>query len=640
MAAEVGIHPFVWVSMPAGMRPAGRFYRALSEAEGEVDFALLPAPERARSDFSLAQITDTHVEGEEEGRSCAEMLSRDLRELVEQVSPDLIIHSGDLSNRGTREELSWCARAFETVAPPVFALFGNHDGSAENSIHKGALTCTRNFGQIFGPAYYSFDWGDRHFVLYADIDHLFTAADRRRKEAWLWADLGQQPAERESVVILHMPPQMEFVEELGRFKVRLVLFGHWHSSKSFAFKGVTVGATPPLCFGGIDSGARGYRVIEFSGRGAKMALRALQQPKGSVKEPAAIFLGKDEMQLRWKRQLAGELHRAAPVSWKNKILLSLRDDGPGESGGIQCLDAESGEPGWFFRSSASIKNSPAVDARGRCVCVSASGRIWALDAATGRRLWQADLPGFPYRWVHIAPVVDEQTLYAGAKGGYGAFDLSSGERQWYTKLDDLDAFPFCASPLVAADRLILLQQGRGLLALQRGSGEIAWERPLGTTYACAAPVRVGDLLVSGGDDKCLVVLDSETGEIVWHKQLLESYPSGLAANEEHIFVVTPGGQVQCFELETGALRWKFHSGDDLIDMTPYSRAGRSILPAPLIWGERVLVGANDGVLYALDRSSGHCLGQTNFGAPITAPPCPTGDGICVGVWDGRVYYFA
>jgi len=640
LAVEVGIHPFVWVSLPAGMRPAERFYQAVPEADGEVDFALLPAPERSRSDFRLAQITDTHVEGEEGGRSCGKMLSRDLRELVAQAHPDLIIHSGDLSNRGTQEELSWCARAFETVAPPVFALFGNHDGSSEHSAHKGALTCTGNFGQIFGPAYYSFDWGERHFVLYADIDHFFTAADRQRKEAWLWADLAQQPDERESVVVVHMPPKLEFVEKLARFKVRLVLFGHWHSSKSFAFAGVAVAATPPLCFGGIDTGARGYRLVEFSGQGAKMELKALQRPALSVKEPAAISLGKDEMPLRWKRQLPGELHRAAPVSWKNNILLSLRDEGPGESGGVQCLDAASGAPRWYFCSVASVKNSAAVDAQGRCAFVSASGRVWVVDAATGSELWQADLPGYPDRWVHVAPVVAAGTVYAGAKGGYGAYDLDSGERQWYTKLDDHDAFPFCASPLVAGERLILLQQGRGLLALQRCSGEIAWERVLGTSYPCGAPVRVGDLLVSGGDDKCLVVLEAESGEIVWQEQVLDAYPSGLAADEEHIFVVTPGGQVRCFELDSGALCWQFQSGDDLIDMTPYSRAGRSILAAPLIWGERVVVGGNDGLLYVLDGASGQCLGQTDFGAPITAPPCLIGDGICVGIWDGRVYYFA
>ena len=640
LSAEVGIHPFVWVSLPVGMRASGRFYQAVPEADSQVHFALLPAPERSRTDFRLAQITDTHVEGEEGGRSSGEMLARDLRQLVDRDRPDLIIHSGDLSNRGTQEELHWCARAFEAVVPPVFALFGNHDGSAEKRADNGELSCTRNFGQIFGPAYYSFDWGGRHFVLYADVDHFFSAADRQRKEAWLWADLQQQPAGRESVVVVHMPPSLEFVERLGSFNVRLVLFGHWHSSKSFAFAKVAVAATPPLCFGGIDTGARGYRLVEFSAQGAELKLKALQGPTRRAQEPAAIPLVKGEMPLQWKRQLPGELHRAAPVAWEDNILLSLRDEGPGKSGGVECLDAGSGEPRWHFGTDASVKNSAAVDGEGRCAFVSATGRVWVVDALSGSAHWQADLPGYPDRWIHVAPVVAAGMVYAGAKAGYGAYDLGTGQQQWYTPLDTLDAFPFCASPLVWEDLLIVLQQGRGLLALQRSNGEIAWERQLGTSYPYGAPVRVGGLLVSGGDEKCLVVLGAESGEIVWQRPVLEAYPSGLAVSEEHIFVTTPGGQVQCFGLDSGALRWQFQTGPDLIDMTPYGRGGCSILAAPLIWGEQVVVGGNDGVLYLLDAASGQCLGQTNFGAPITTSPCLVGSGICVGTWNGRVYCFS
>jgi outer membrane protein assembly factor BamB/predicted MPP superfamily phosphohydrolase len=639
LPAEVGIHPFVWVSLPAGMRASERFYQAVPGEEGEIDFALLPAPERGRPDFSLVQITDTHVEGEKEGRSSGEMLARDLVQLVDQARPDLIIHSGDLSNRGTQEELHWCAEAFESVEVPVFALFGNHDGSAEKRAHNGEFTCTCNFGQVFGPAYYSFDWGGRHFVLFADVDGFFTAADRQRKEAWLWADLEQQPAGRKSVVVVHMPPALEFVEQLGCFNVELVLFGHWHSSKSFGFAEVAVAATPPLCFGGIDTGARGYRLVEFSAQGVQLELKALQSPALRAQEPVAIILGEKEIPLQWKRQLPGELHRAAPVAWEDKILLSLRDEGGGKGGGVQCLDAGSGELRWDFRTDTSVKNNVAVDGEGRCTFVSATGRVWAVDVVTGNAHWQVDLPGYPDRWVHVAPVVTAGTVYVGAKGGYGAYDLDTGEQQWYTKLDDLDAFPFCASPLVWEDLLILLQQGRGLLGLQRHSGEIAWERELGTSYPYGAPVRAGALLVSGGDDKCLAVLRAESGEIVWQRPVLEAYPSGLAAGEDRIFVATPGGQIQCFELESGVLCWQFQTGADLIDMTPYVRGGRSILAAPLVWGEWVVVGGNDGVLYLLDAVSGACLGQTDFGAPIVAPPCLVGDGICVGTWDGRVYCF-
>ena len=80
-------------------------------------------------------------------------------------------------------------------------------------------------------------------------------------------------------------------------------------------------------------------------------------------------------------------------------------------------------------------------------------------------------------------------------------------------------------------------------------------------------------------------------------------------------------------------------GDDLLDMTPYSRGRRSLLAAPVRWRERVIVGGLDGVLYILDAASGACVSETRFGAPISAAPCLMGDGLCVGTWDGRLYCF-
>ena len=150
----------------------------------------------------------------------------------------------------------------------------------------------------------------------------------------------------------------------------------------------------------------------------------------------------------------------------------------------------------------------------------------------------------------------------------------------------------------------------------------------------------GDLLVSGGDEKCLAVFEAASGEMVWHREVLEEYPSGLAASGDRIFASTPGGRIQCFELHSGALCWQFQTGDDLLDMTPYRRGASSVLAAPVVWGERIAIGGNDGMLHVLDAASGACVSQTCFGAPVVASPCLVEEGICAGTWDGRVYCFS
>ena len=83
-------------------------------------------------------------------------------------------------------------------------------------------------------------------------------ADRKRKEDWLWADLAQQPRDRRVVVFLHKPPSIPFLAALGRYPVRIVMHGHWHSSKVFTReRDCRRGGTPPLCFGGLDTPTAG-----------------------------------------------------------------------------------------------------------------------------------------------------------------------------------------------------------------------------------------------------------------------------------------------------------------------------------------------------------------------------------------------
>ncbi|MFC1715988.1 metallophosphoesterase family protein, partial [Candidatus Poribacteria bacterium] len=126
------------------------------------------------------------------------------------------------------------SEAIQSIETPVFSLFAGHDGNEERSAGESGDTFTRNYEQILGPTYYSFDWGSRHFVLYPTENYFFSPADQKRKERWFWSDLDLQPAEREIVIAVHIPPSNAFLERLSQYNVRLVLYGHWHSSKVYS----------------------------------------------------------------------------------------------------------------------------------------------------------------------------------------------------------------------------------------------------------------------------------------------------------------------------------------------------------------------------------------------------------------------
>ena len=646
LVVEPEAHRFVFVTVPDGFRATSEFYsstRNWTDAQDGVDFGLESAPERAIRQFKLVQITDTHVVTEGEMLTSGEVLAEALQRLVREADPDLIVVSGDLTNRGELAELSRFREAQEAVSTPVFPLFGGHDGNEER--YEGGSadnTFTRNFEAVLGPSYYSFDWGGRHFAFYPNEQSFFSPEDQERKEVWFWADLALQPADREIVVVVHTPPPVSFLEALSRYNVRLVLHGHWHSSKVFSYGEMVVAATPSFCFGGIDTSPRGYRVVRFGEEGAEVELYA-HKPTGvslpSEDTPVEVSLDEIGLRLRWEQQLPGGLHRAAPVQAGDRLLLSLRDEGYPAGNGVCCIEVGSGDLAWHVRTDATVKNSVAVD-DGICAAVSVTGRVYALEETSGRLLWHANLPGYPDRWVYTSPVIADGSLYAGAKAGYAAFDLKTGEQQWYVPIEDSDNWSCYASPQVYEDLLLLLVQRRGLMALDRQSGDVVWEQQIGVEYPYPTPVVFGDLLVSGGDSSHLTALRAISGEVVWDKPILQSsYPTGLLVRDGRIYATTPEGEALCFDFNSGALLWRFQTGGDLLDMVPYRRGVQSILAAPVHFEDCLLICGCDGCLYALDAASGECWGRAVFGSPITAPPCVVEGGLFVGTYDGRIFCF-
>ena len=646
LAVEPEVHRFVFVTVPDGFRAISGFYSSTRNGMGAhdgVDFGLASAPERAAREFTLVQITDTHVVTEGDMLTSGEVLAEALQQLVREADPDLIVVSGDLTNRGELAELSRFREAQETVSTPVFPLFGGHDGNEERYAGGSAdNTFTRNFEAVLGPSYYSFDWGGRHFAFYPNEQSFFSLADQERKEVWFWADLALQPADREIVVVVHTPPPVSFLEALSRYNVRLVLHGHWHSSKVFSYKEMVVAATPAFCFGGIDTSPRGYRVARFGEEGAEVELCAHKSTGVSLPSrdtPVEIAFEEIGLHLRWEQQLPEGLHRAAPVQAGDRLLLSLRDEGYPTSNGVCCIEVGSGDLAWHARTDATVKNSVAVD-DGICAAVSVTGRVHAVEETSGRLLWHANLPGYPERWIYTSPVIADGTLYAGAKAGYVAFDLKTGEQQWYVPVEDSDNWACYASPQVYEDLLILLLQRRGLMALDRQSGNVVWEQQIGVEYPYPTPVVAGDLLVSGGDSSHLTALRAISGEVVWDKPILPAgYPTGLLVRDGLIYATTPEGEALCFDFNSGALLWRFQTEDSLLDMVPYRRGVRSILAAPVHFEDCLLICGCDGCLYALDAVSGECRGRAAFGSPITAPPCVWGDGLFLGTYDGRFFYF-
>ena len=638
-------HRFVYLSIPDTHRADGSFFMDAATVRSnpkEIEFALVPAPEKSNRAFSFVQISDIHVIESQSFRtidrgslrfySSRETLSLALHQIEQEATPAFIVPTGDLTHRGTDAELSACHDAFGTIATPVFALFAGHDGSEEHFKNGDGVTATGNFERLFGPTHYSFDWGGRHFVLFTDEDLMFSAEDT--------SDLSSQPADRDIYVFVHCPPSQELLDRLAAYNVKMVSYGHYHASKLQRVGDIDVVGTPPATFAGMDTSPRGFRYVQCGAEGHRLDFRPLaSHATSSSRTGRKGAIG--PWRLEWNRELPATNHRAKPVVSDGLVLLSQQDETHDGHDGIVALDADSGERRYHAVAETAVKNSVAISDNGVAAALTIAGKLHVFDTRTGVTRWERELPGHPLRWLYTTPVVHDGVVYAGGKAGCGAFDIEDGSEQWYTTLQgDFDFQPCYASPQVFEDLLVVPLQGKGMAALRLSDGNEEWKSDFRGKYQSASPRVAGELLATGGNYTDLGVLKAATGDVVWQFPFEHKYVCALTADDTSMYAGTPTGELQCYDLRTGEHRWTFRVGDDLMDFSPYQMGVRTILAEPVFDGNHLLVGGCDGWLYVVDTETGACSDQGFFGAPITSAPSLAGDRLYVATYDRKVYCLA
>lgn len=156
--------------------------------------------------------------------------------------------------------------------------------------------------------------------------------------------------------------------------------------------------------------------------------------------------------------------------------------------GIVALDAETGERRWQYDEwdEGGVLNSPAAGDDRLYVGTGDPGApILALDRSSGERVWRAEVPDFETPYVTHAPVVDDDTVYAGITqaldsnqlhrvpddqppSGVVALEAATGEPLWQRGTDGL-------RPTVAMGADTLYRHTFGeLAALEADSGEPSW----------------------------------------------------------------------------------------------------------------------------------------------------------------------
>jgi outer membrane protein assembly factor BamB len=253
-----------------------------------------------------------------------------------------------------------------------------------------------------------------------------------------------------------------------------------------------------------------------------------------------------------------------------------------------------------------VAGSAAV-AQGMVYIGSLDGYLYALDAATGKRIWQFKTQAQPLS----PPALAAGTLFVGSTEGI-LYALHA--RTGYTRLRFRTRERLQDSPVVA-NGLVYFPSGGQIYAVAADAREFPGQYEFQLVWA---QLWIWQFPVPRPP--------SQPGSR-WRFSPRQP-PGGLlsapAVAPEAFYVGDTAGYLYARDALTGAGLWQF-------------QAGGALMAAPVVIGPRVYFGATDGVLYALDRTHGELLWTLSLGAPIQATPVCASGRLYVYTSDGRLH---
>ncbi len=207
---------------------------------------------------------------------------------------------------------------------------------------------------------------------------------------------------------------------------------------------------------------------------------------------------------------------------------------------LLCLDAESGQKLWEFRTTSHTEGTPVV-ADGRVYFAAGDDGVYCLTI-DGGEVWH-------YRGIEQGLHIDSPVVLANGKvyagSGYNTYatvclDAATGHEVWKKELP----YRSFGNPVVSGDRLFL-GVGTGRLTEDLNS-ETEPGRPPETKPAGA-----------------VLCMNAATGDTLWQQDLARSVHNQLTADGRAVFAASRDGWLYALDRTTGKRLWRFNYGEPL-----------------------------------------------------------------------------
>jgi len=333
-----------------------------------------------------------------------------------------------------------------------------------------------------------------------------------------------------------------------------------------------------------------------------------QDPATEIKEP---------IEQQWDFRASGI--QSAPSLAENVVIITTL----GRE--VVAIGRETGETRWRYEDGRRMYATPTV-VNERVFIGSRSSRIYALEIADGSVTWEFETE----EPVESTVVINDESVFALDTGAtLYALDREDGDERWRTKIGERirDRIPG-PSPAVVGDKVLAFDGGRQLVAVSVSDGSERWHYDLGLSSHSSILIHDMTALITGRS--VTHAIGVEEGQERWQTETMNGEifggPRGLIgepAVSAGTAYVGSTGFVNAFDLTDGHPIWS-------------ARTFGNVYAPPVVVGETIYAGCDDGYLYAFDAADGTEYWNHDFGrdAEIIGPPAVDNKQLYVGL-DGE-----
>ena len=164
----------------------------------------------------------------------------------------------------------------------------------------------------------------------------------------------------------------------------------------------------------------------------------------------------------------------------------------------------------------------------------------------------------------------------------------------------------------------------------------------------SSPAVSNGMIYVGSTDGNLYAVDLESGAQKWKFETKVRVPSSPAVSGSIVYFGSYDGNFYAVDAKTGQLKWKFQTGGErrfaakhIHGIQPAAETMPDpfdfYLSSPAVWNGAVYFGSGDGNIYALDTGTGALKWKFQTGDVVHASPAIANGILFIGSWDSFFY---